>query len=393
MKRSALLLIPLVLGLASCGGKSTPAVSSSEIISSSTSEVTSSSSTEEFSSSESTDIPERETVEKVKELLSRQDLSEFYTKAIIGSYIQEYDVFEVNYDEDSKVSSYFNYDGRGMFGFYYDLKEDQYGSIVDEKGNIEIFDAIAKGLGYYGLLQVIRTMSFNRVDGAEADINNLDIFQQMTLKTTDDEVWVGNTLYASNDGVFHYDTRQELQASINKELLFSSISTRTFRETFSKVDLFNTPANMEHLDRLYYSICRDLVTESDEEISNFVVENQISIEEDEDNIKVNFVFLNEDIDEEEADFIFPGEIIGTLFYDKETYEFTNFSYEMVYKIETFNEETGSIRVINTKFTCSGDSSRVWPHEAWQPTDPIVYDDVADFLEDVNEQVVPPNINL
>lgn len=393
MKRSALLLIPLVLGLASCGGKSTPAVSSSEIISSSTSEVTSSSSTEEFSSSESTDIPERETVEKVKELLSRQDLSEFYTKAIIGSYIQEYDVFEVNYDEDSKVSSYFNYDGRGMFGFYYDLKEDQYGSIVDEKGNIEIFDAIAKGLGYYGLLQVIRTMSFNRVDGAEADINNLDIFQQMTLKTTDDEVWVGNTLYASNDGVFHYDTRQELQASINKELLFSSISTRTFRETFSKVDLFNTPANMEHLDRLYYSICRDLVTESDEEISNFVVENQISIEEDEDNIKVNFVFLNEDIDEEEADFIFPGEIKGTLFYDKETYEFTNFSYEMVYKIETFNEETGSIRVINTKFTCSGDSSRVWPHEAWQPTDPIVYDDVADFLEDVNEQVVPPNINL
>lgn len=393
MKRSALLLIPLVLGLASCGGKSTPTVSSSEIISSSTSEVTSSSSTEEFSSSESTDIPERETVEKVKELLSRQDLSEFYTKAIIGSYIQEYDVFEVNYDEDSKVSSYFNYDGRGMFGFYYDLKEDQYGSIVDEKGNIEIFDAIAKGLGYYGLLQVIRTMSFNRVDGAKADINNLDIFQQMTLKTTDDEVWVGNTLYASNDGVFHYDTRQELQASINKELLFSSISTRTFRETFSKVDLFNTPANMEHLDRLYYSICRDLVTESDEEISNFVVENQISIEEDEDNIKVNFVFLNEDIDEEEADFIFPGEIKGTLFYDKETYEFTNFSYEMVYKIETFNEETGSIRVINTKFTCSGDSSRVWPHEAWQPTDPIVYDDVADFLEDVNEQVVPPNINL
>ncbi|MDY6431092.1 MAG: hypothetical protein SPL00_04845 [Bacilli bacterium] len=393
MKRSALLLIPLVLGLASCGGKSTPAVSSSGIFSSSTSEVTSSSSTEEFSSSESTDIPERETVEKVKELLSRQDLSEFYTKAIIGSYIQEYDVFEINYDEDSKVSSYFNYDGRGMFGFYYDLKEDQYGSIVDEKGNIEIFDAIAKGLGYYGLLQVIRTMSFNRVDGAEADINNLDIFQQMTLKTTDDEVWVGNTLYASNDGVFHYDTRQELQASINKELLFSSISTRTFRETFSKVDLFNTPANMEHLDRLYYSICRDLVTESDEEISNFVVENQISIEEDEDNIKVNFVFLNEDIDEEEADFIFPGEIKGTLFYDKETYEFTNFSYEMVYKIETFNEETGSIRVINTKFTCSGDSSRVWPHEAWQPTDPIVYDDVADFLEDVNEQVVPPNINL
>lgn len=393
MKRSTLLLIPLVLGLASCGGKSAPAVSSSEIISSSTSEVTSSSSTEEFSSSESTDIPERETVEKVKELLSRQDLSEFYTKAIIGSYIQEYDVFEVNYDEDSKVSSYFNYDGRGMFGFYYDLKEDQYGSIVDEKGNIEIFDAIAKGLGYYGLLQVIRTMSFNRVDGAKADINNLDIFQQMTLKTTDDEVWVGNTLYASNDGVFHYDTRQELQASINKELLFSSISTRTFRETFSKVDLFNTPANMEHLDRLYYSICRDLVTENDEEISNFVVENQISIEEDEDNIKVNFVFLNEDIDEEEADFIFPGEIKGTLFYDKETYEFTNFSYEMVYKIETFNEETGSIRVINTKFTCSGDSSRVWPHEAWQPTDPIVYDDVADFLEDVNEQVVPPNINL
>lgn len=367
MKRSILLLIPLVMGLASCGNSSS--------------------------------IPNQELVNKVKELLNKQDLSESHSKTLEGLYTQEYDVLEIenetldpNDEEYNKVSSYFNYGGYGLFGFYYDLTDDQYDSIVDEKGNIDTFDAISVGKGYWGISQLIRTMSFNRVGTWEADVYNLDINQSTTLKTTDEDLWVDNTLLVTDDGVFHYETRQELTASINKDLLFGSVSTRTFREIFSKVELFDSPGNVEHLDKLYYSICRELVSKNDKEISDFIIENQVSIQE-EDDIKVSFVFTNEDIDEEEADYIFPGAIKGTLYFDKETYQFSNFNYEMIYKLEAYDEDTGSIKVVNTKFACQGTSYRGVPHDTWEPTNPTVYNDVAEFLEDVNEQVVPLNINL
>ena len=361
MKRSALLLIPLVVSLISCGG--------------------------------STSIPNQETVNKIKTILSKQDLSDFYSKTLRAMYTQDYDVLDIYENDDGeKVSSYLNYTGRGIFGKYYDLTADEYNSIVDERGNIDTFDAISIGKGYYGLVSVVRTMSFNREGGYESELYNLDVSQSMALKSTDKDVWVDNTLYVSDDGIFQYETRQELNASINKELLFGSVSTRTFRDIFSKVDLFDTPGNIEHLDKLYTSICRELVSKSDKEISDFILANQVSIKE-EDNIEVNFVYTNEDIDEEEADYIFPGAIKGTLLFDKSTYQFSDFSYEMIYKIETYDEDTGSVKLINTKFTASGESYRGLPDDKWEPINPTVYDDVAEFLEDVNEQVVPPNINL
>ena len=370
MKRSILLLIPLMLGFIACGGSSR--------------------------------VSNKETVVKMKELLNKQDLSEFYSKTLKGVYSQEYDVLDINYDnfdisdtdyqENEKVSSYFNYSGTGLFGYYYDLSSDEYDSIVDAKGNISTFDAISKGEGYFGFTQVIRTMSFSRENSSEAKINNLDISQSLNLKTTEQDVWLDNTLFVSDDGIFQYETRQELSSSIDKQLLFGSISTRTFREIFSKVDLFDTLGSVEHLDKLYISMCRELTSKSDKEISDFILDNQIFIKEEED-IEVNFVYANEDLEEEEADYIFPGAIKGTLTFDKETYQFTNFSYEMAYQIETYDENTGSVKLININFACSGESSRELPHDLWEPTDPTVYEDVAEYLKDVNEQVIPPNIQL
>ena len=375
MKRTALLLIPLILTLASC--RNEPVTPTPE------------------PAPEGDIIPNQEVVEELKEILNKQDLSELYTKSFRGMYSQEYDVLEISSDDEeaTKTSSYLNYGGYGVFGYYYDLSLDEYDSIVDEKGNIDTFDAIATGRGSYGITHLTRTMSFNREGSAEAKIYNLDIQQNTTLKTTDEDVWVDNTLYISDDGIFHYESRQELSASINKELLFGSVSTRTFRNIFSKVDLFDAPGNIEHLDKLYYSICRELVSKNDKEISDFILGSQISIESDEENIKVNFVFDTENIDEDEFDYIYPGAIEGTLLFDKETYKFTEFSYEMNYKSETNDEETGSSKFIDTKFTCSGESTRELPHDSWEPINPTLYDDVSKFLEDVNEQVVPPEIYL
>ena len=358
MKNKFLLLIPLVLGLVSCGGSN---------------------------------IPNQDTVNRIKEILNKQELSPFYSKTLRGMYTQEYDVLDIVNNEDERTSSYLNYSGSGFFGMYYDLTADQYNSIVDENGNIDIFDAMSVGKGYYGLLQLARTMSFDRESGLEADIYNLDITQLITLKTTDEVVWVENSLYVSDDGIFQYESGQSLSASINKDLLFGSISTRTFRDIFSKVNLFDTPGNVEHLDKLYLSICRDLVSKSDKEISDFILENQISINE-KDDIEVSFVF-NEGVEEEEEDFIFPGAIKGTLFFDKDTYQFTNFNYEVAYKNEIYDEEEGSVKLVNTKFTYQGETYRGLPSDSWEPIDPVEYNDVATFLEDVNEQVVPPNIYL
>ncbi len=61
---------------------------------------------------------------------------------------------------------------------------------------------------------------------------------------------------------------------------------------------------------------------------------------------------------------------------------------MIYKMETYDEDTGSVKLINTKFSCQGLSSCDLPEDPWKPRDPIVYDDIAEFLKDVNEQVVP-----
>ena len=133
-------------------------------------------------------------------------------------------------------------------------------------------------------------------------IYNLDIAQFMTLKSTDDDVWLENSLYVSDDGIFHYESRQALSASIDKELLFGSVSTRTFRQLFSQVNLFDAPGNSEHLDKHYYSICRDLVSKNDKEISDFLLANQVSIEEVENNIEVNFVYTDVDLEEEELEF-------------------------------------------------------------------------------------------
>ena len=363
MKKLVFLLIPLLITLGACNNSSSNA-----------------------------SISNQDEVDNLKALLNKVDLSDFHKKSLGTMFTQEYDVLDVYKDGDEeKTTSFFSYIGLGFLDMMYDLSKDEYDSIVDEKGNINVFDAISVGDGGYRITQSSKATSFFRDGGDYATTQNLNINQQMTVRSLDNDVFIYNSLDVTDKDYFDYSDRQYFNGTIKKDLLFDSISTRSFSEIFSKVHLFDAPGNVEYLDRLYFEKCRELKDMSDKEISDFINENQIKINEGEENIELDFVFKNEDIDEEYESNIFPGEIVGKLMYDKTTSEFKEFEYEIKFLRETYDEETGSSKYVIMAFKCSGASKREGMGDMYTPNDPTVYDDVVSFLEDVNEQVVPPSI--
>ena len=357
MKKAFLLLIPLVIGLVSCDKS----------------------------------ITNIETVNELKTLLDKQDLSEFHSKSLATTFTQEYDVLDVYKDEEERTSSYFNYIGLGFLDFYYDLASEEYDSIVDENGNVNVFDAIKEGEGGYRITQLAKASSFFRDGGEYSLMRNLNINQQMTLKTTDEDVFVYNILDVAEGDTFEYESRQNFNGTINKGLLFDSVSTESFRDIFSSIQLFDAPSNVEYLDSLYFLKCRELKNMSDQEISDFIIKNKIAMNEVENNIELSFTYGKENIDEEHQDIVFPGDIQGKLLYDKSTGEFVEFNYQIKYLNEHFDEESGSVNTANMVFECSGRSSRAPQGDMWIADNPTVYNDVVTFLEDVREQVVPPSI--
>ena len=338
-------------------------------------------------------IVNQEKVDQLKELLNKQDLSEFTSKGFACMFTQEYNVLDAfnDIDEEDKNTSFFNYISLGFLDSYYVITKDQYDEIVDDNGDINTFDAIAIGEGGYRITQQAKTASFSRDGGGSSSIINLDINQQMTLKTTEEDVIVYNILDVTDNQVFDYASRQKFAGSINKELLFSSVSTRAFREIFSKVNLFDSPGNVEYLDKLFFTICKNLKTKSDMEISNFIIENKISIEEVDDKLELSFVFQDTGVDDIYTDIIFPGTIKGTLTYDKATGLFEEFNYEIKYIEEKYDEESGSLKTANMIFTCQGKSTHGPIGSMWVPDDLTVFDNVIDYLEKVSEEVIPPSL--
>ena len=357
MKKAFFLLVPLIVGLVSCNNS----------------------------------IPNQEAVNELKTLLDKQDLSPFHSKAFGTMFTQEYDALDVYIDDEESTRNYFNYIGVGYLDLCYDLTNEEYDSIVDENGNVNVFDAIKEGQGGYRITQSAKTSSFFRDGGTSNSTQNLDISQQMTLKTTEEDVCVYNVLDTTDTDAFDYASRQYFNGAIDKELLFGSVSTRTFRDIFSSVHLFDAPSSVEYLDRLYYSTCRELKNMNDQEISEFITKNEISLDEVENNIELSFVFGAEEISEEYQDIVVPGDIKGKLLYDKNTGEFVEFNYKIKCLNETYDEESGSVKTANMIFECSGKSARGGMSDMWTPDNPTIYDNVIDFLEDVREQVVPPSI--
>ena len=365
MKKALFLLIPLVIGLSACDKNS--------------------------GKSSETPIPNIELVNQLKDLLNKQDLSDFHSKALGTMFTQEYDVLDVYKDEDERVSNHFNYIGLGFLDYYYDLSLEEYNSTVDENGDVNIFDAIKEGEGGYRISQLAYTTSMNRDGGFPAKVENLVINQQMTLKATEEDINVYNILDVTDNEAFEYESRQKFNGQISKEILFDSVSTESFRDIFSNVHLFDAPSTIEYLDKLYFLTCRELKDMSDKEISDFIIETNISLEEVEETIELSFTYSNERIDEEHQDIVFPGDILGTLKYDKTSGEFLEFNYKIQYLNNNYDEESGSSNTANMAFECTGISGRAPMGDMWLPSDPTVYTDAISFLEDVREEVIPPSI--
>ena len=368
MKRTTFLLIPLIIGLVSCNNNgSSPETQDTSI------------------------IPNITEVNELKTLLDKQDLSPFHKKSLGTMFTQEYEVLDVFRDEEERSSNYFDYVGLGFLDLYYDLSNEEYDSIVDENGDINVFDAIKEGEGGYRITQSVDMSSFTRNDTTYPINQNLNISQQMTLKTTDEDVYVYNILDVTDKDTFDYASRQNFNGTISKELLFNSVSTRSFRDIFSSVTLFDAPSNIEYLDRLYFLTCRELKLMNDQEISDFIINHNIVMEEVENNIELSFVFTNEDIDEEYQEVIFPGDIHGTLKYNKNSGEFVEYNYKITCLTNNYDEVSGGIQTANMVFECSGKTAREPMGDMHIQDGSTEYDDVVKFLEDVRDQVIPPSI--
>ena len=109
----------------------------------------------------------QEKVDQLKELLSKQDLSDFTSKSFACMFTQEYDVLDVYNDseDEEKNSSYYNYTSLGFLDSYYVLSDEQYAELKDENGDINIFDAIAIGEGGYRITQSAKTATFSSMVG------------------------------------------------------------------------------------------------------------------------------------------------------------------------------------------------------------------------------------
>jgi hypothetical protein len=145
------------------------------------------------------------------------------------------------------------------------------------------------------------------------------------------------------------------------------------------------------LDKTYFLTCNELKNMNDQDISDFITRNKISFEEVDYNIELSFVFSNIDTDEEYVDLIFPGDIKGKLLYDKTTGEFIEFNYQIQYLAESVDEESENVKTMKMVFECSGKTAREQMGDMWIPDNPTVYSDVIEFLEDVSDQVIPPDI--
>ena len=358
MKKSILLLMPLFLALSGCNKASS--------------------------------IPNKKEVDAFKALLNEQDLSEFHQKWFASQFTNEYSILDIEEaDEDEyKITNFFNYTGIGWLNSYYILSDDNYDSLMDDYGEINIFDAMSKGVGGYRIIQSSDAASYVKEPAEDPVTRTLSVLQSTTLKTTESDVFVNNTLFAADTSSFNYEERQEFNGKIGKDLLFSTVSTRSFREIFSSVNLFGAPEEIEHLDSLYYSTCRDLKNRSDKEISDFIIDKKIEMSEEENYLDVKFSFDGEQLEDNES---MPGVINGILHFDKETHSFAQFEYEIEFVNESVNEETNEIIFATMRFTCAGVSSHEQLGSLDTKDDPTVYDDVTTFLEDVIEQVVPPTL--
>ena len=385
-----IILLPLVLSIASCGeNKSDKGTSSdsasTEIVSSPESSVASS----EESSSAAT-IANQEEVDNLKSLLAKQDLSPFNEKAFYAKYSQNFSMYTNSMDDDGKYIEFINYRGSGDFGYYYDVDKKLYEEIIKDE-DINTFDIMCQGYGYYGLVQYATVNSFLNDEFEEKeDQERFTYIQQLQAQFDDKNLQIEN-LYIFSD--FYDDENMQYRifnGAIEKEILFASYSTKTLSDIFSRVNIYDGPGYSETIDALYYQICFALLESSDKDISDFIINNNVEYTESDEYAELSFELKEEKYITYLSDSdVIPGAIKGTLYLNKETKELDNFEYKIIHFEEEVDHSTNYIHTASMEFKVEGYSHH-GKHEA-DPSmseDPTIYTDADEFMKQVVEQVIP-----
>ena len=377
-------LLPLALGLAACGGAS----------SSEESESTQSLSSEERTSSSSQESIDQESVDKLKALLAKQDLSPIYDKLFTCTFYQNYDVFARNHDEQEWESRYYTYRGAGMFGCLYEVTQEAYAEVeaLESKNS---FDYLARSnRGSYGFLQTADLASYHyETDGEETNesFQNMHFLQNVEARFTENDVQVVNSLSYQDKTKEGPAQRQYFNGIIGKEILFDAITVRAFSDIFARTNLYDGQRSCETIDRIYFDLLKELSGESDEELGQFIIQNDIRFEEDEENILVRFKVEDSELRSTltENDII-PGCLEGTLTYDKESGDFDAFHYKIVYLTHEEDDSTGNASTATMEFSAEGKSqNKKWEGGFDIDPNPTSYDDAETFLDDVVREVIPP----
>ncbi|MBQ4255163.1 MAG: hypothetical protein II721_04100 [Bacilli bacterium] len=387
MKKPLFLLsLPLMLcALSSCGGGSaTPSTTSSS----------GSASGQDTSSSE-TQPENQKQIDELKALLSKQDTSPIYNKQFVCFFSQDYQYFLRNYDEDEEETNFYSYRGSGQFGCIYEVSKEAYEEAYALDKH-DCFDFLSRGTGRFEFSQSATITSYLRDMGEDVfllgELSSGTFLQGIEIEFTEPDVQIYNALIYATMEEGTYPVSQNFNGIIEKDILFNEISVRSLSDIIARTNIYDGQRSCEVIDELYFDTVRSLTGKTDKELGEFITNNKIEMEEDEENnILLHFEIHDESIrgalDERD---ITPGILKGTLTYEKESGRFINFDYGVVYLKNEVDEATGNAYTATMEFKANGYSfNQKYEGEVYIDPDANRYEDAQTFIDDMVKEVIPP----
>ena len=338
----------------------------------------------------------QEEVKKLKELLDKQNFSSFYERAFTAQFKQDFNVFHSDKNEGTNAVDFLSYHASSAFGYQYAVTPEKYEEITSN-GSYNAFDLMSGGKGDYGLLQSAQVRNYSceydedKETLSEVETNSRFV-QLINTKFTQDNFQVDSEFSYTDDIDSSNSSHILFNGLIDKEELLSNVSTDALAALFSSINLYDGPRIVQVIDMLYFNIVASLKEQDDAKIGAFIQENQVTMEEGEDVISVTFHLDNEEMRTLFSDNeVFPGIVDGTLSYDKESGEFQHFKYTINYSEERGTQNQDSVSAALYTFDVEGDSDDKMAHQdPYIRPDPVVYDDVVSFMNDMIAGIIPPN---
>ena len=363
--------------------------------------LTSSNNTEILTSSniiDSGEIDNQKEVDEFKALLNKQDISPFYERMFTSVFKQDYVSYTNSYkDEEERNIDFYRYLGTGAYGYFYNVTQDEYKEIM-AKENVNPFDFITEGFGNYSLIQSahINAFSSELVDGIEKrTTRDFNFSQRLDSQFDDTDFQLYNSLEINDKSSDNPSETTNFNGKVNKESLLEVASTSWLTDTIQRICGFDGQKNTEFIDDLYYEVCRNLMNKTDKEFSDFIKNNKIVISDGEEYTELSFEINDEEIIQILIDNdIFPGLFKGTLYYDKESGSFERYLYEINYITNNYINEDDCISSTTLKFEATGTSyHHTYEKIPYITPNPVVYTDAYEFVNDMVQNITPPDILL